>query len=408
MFVNLQPIRLYPNLVRAVVEVLQEIFGDSHRQADRVIQRVLRANRKWGARDRAFVAETTYDVVRWYRLLCALAGIEPRNAYDWWQVLGVYWLWKGYRLPEWDEFSGLSANEVAARLAAVQHQRAIVESVPDWLDERGQAEWGEAWPSILHALNEPAPVVLRVNRLKAEPARVAAALAREGIRTRPLDVCPDGLQVTERKNLFGTEPFRKGWFELQDAASQQVAPFLEVKPGMRVVDACAGAGGKTLHLSALMQNRGRLIALDVFDWKLSELKRRARRAGVSIVEPRLVTNNKVVKRLRESADRVLMDVPCSGLGVLRRNPDAKWKRGPEFVEEVRELQRALLMRYCQMVRPGGKLVYATCSILPSENEQQVRWFLEHSPVPFELEAEQTLRPDTFGFDGFYMARLRRT
>ncbi len=402
-----QPIRLYPNLVRALVELLQTIFGDSRRQADKVIQQVLRAHRKWGARDRAFVAETAYEVVRWYRLLCVLAGLEPRHAHQWWQVLGTYWLWRGHELPPWAEFEGLSAKVVAARLREARSCRAVIESVPDWLDARGAAEWGEAWPRILRALNEPAPVVLRVNRLKVRPEQVAEALARGGVATRRIEACPDGLLVTERKHLFGTEAFRQGWFELQDAASQQVAPFLQVAPGMRVVDACAGAGGKTLHLAALMRNRGRIIAMDVHEWKLAELKRRARRAAVSIVEPRLLRNGKAIKRLRESADRLLLDVPCSGLGVLRRNPDAKWKRGPEFVEAVRQLQRDLLVRYCRMLRPGGLMVYATCSILPSENEAQVRWFLAHSPVPFALEAERMLRPDLFGFDGFYMARLRR-
>lgn len=402
-----RPIRLYPNLVRAVVEVLQTIFGDSRRQADKVIRGVLRAHRKWGARDRAFVAETTYEVVRWYRLLCALAGFEPRHPHQWWQVLGTYWLWRGHALPPWEAFESLSAKVVATRLREAQACRAVIESVPDWLDARGAAEWGEDWPDILHALNTPAPVVLRVNRLRAQPQGVAEALAQSGITARPVAACPDGLIVTDRKDLFGTPAFRQGWFELQDAASQQVAPFLQVAPGMRVVDACAGAGGKTLHLAALMRNRGRIIALDVYAWKLAELKRRVRRAGASIVEPRLVCNSKVIKRLRESADRLLLDVPCSGLGVLRRSPDLKWKRGPEFIEEVRQLQRELLMRYCRMLRPGGLMVYATCSILPSENEAQVRWFVQHSPVPFALEAEQTLRPDLFGFDGFYMARLRR-
>ncbi len=402
-----QKLRLFPNLVQAVVAVLLEIFGPRHQQADKAIQRCLRSNPKWGARDRAFIAQTAYDVVRWYRLLCELAQVVPRRPHEWWQLIGVYWLWQGNELPPWKEFEGLTSEKVTQRWHQIQDQRAIVQSIPDWLDARGEAEWGASWPTILQALNRPAPVVLRVNRLKVTPEQLACALAQEGIRTRELPACPDALEVTQRKNLFATRAFRQGWFELQDAASQQVAPFLEVASGMRVIDACAGAGGKTLHLASLMQQKGHIIALDVHEWKLTELRRRVRRAGASNVHTRLIAHSKVVKRLRESADRLLLDVPCSGLGVLRRNPDAKWKRGPAFVESVRQLQRGILMRYCRMVRPGGKMVYATCSILPSENEQQVAWFLEHSPVAFVLEAQQMLRPDEFGYDGFYMARLRR-
>jgi 16S rRNA (cytosine967-C5)-methyltransferase len=195
---------------------------------------------------------------------------------------------------------------------------------------------------------------------------------------------------------------------VQDASSQLVAPFLQVKPGQFVVDACAGAGGKSLHLAALMENKGQLLALDIYDYKLKQLKLRARRNGVHNLEPRLIQNTKVIKRLHNRADRVLIDAPCTGLGVLRRNPDAKWKLNPEFLQRVTATQSQLLEEYARMVKPGGKMVYATCSILPQENEEQLRKFLQKEcGSEWVLEEEKHCSPADSGFDGFYMARLSR-
>ncbi|MBT8209716.1 MAG: RsmB/NOP family class I SAM-dependent RNA methyltransferase, partial [Eudoraea sp.] len=218
---------------------------------------------------------------------------------------------------------------------------------------------------------------------------------------------PDALQLVRRKDVFKTPLFKKGWFEVQDAASQLVAPFTEARPGMCVIDACAGAGGKSLHLAALMQNKGQLIALDIYDYKLKELKRRARRNGVHNLEIRVIDSSRVIKKLHNRGDRVLIDAPCTGLGVLRRNPDAKWKLNPEFLDRVINTQAQLLREYAKMVKAGGKLIYATCSILPVENEGQVRQFLSSAAgQDFELEAEKHCSPAADGFDGFYMARLR--
>jgi 16S rRNA (cytosine967-C5)-methyltransferase len=221
------------------------------------------------------------------------------------------------------------------------------------------------------------------------------------------DEFPDALILEERQNIFTRQQFKDGLFEVQDAGSQLIAPFLQVKPGMRVIDACAGGGGKTLHLAALMQNKGRIIAMDIESWKLDELKKRARRAGASNnIETRLIDSSKVIKRLENSADRLLIDVPCSGLGVLRRNPDAKWKLSPEFIQEVKATQQSILNDYCDMLKTGGVMVYSTCSILPEENEDQVQMFLEHHKGQFELEAQRMILPSE-GFDGFFMARLKK-
>jgi len=208
--------------------------------------------------------------------------------------------------------------------------------------------------------------------------------------------------------VFTTEAFQKGLFEVQDAASQCVAPFTQVEAGMRVVDACAGAGGKSLHLATMMQNKGQLIALDIHAYKLKELKRRAKRAGAHNIETRVIESTKVIKKLHQSADRVLLDAPCSGMGVLRRNPDAKWKLNSEFIKRITKEQQQILTQYAHMVKPGGKLVYVTCSILPQENEDQISRFLSSEIGQlFSLEKERHMWPSVQGFDGFYMARLLR-
>jgi 16S rRNA (cytosine967-C5)-methyltransferase len=217
---------------------------------------------------------------------------------------------------------------------------------------------------------------------------------------------PDALILEERQNIFRSAPFKAGLFEVQDASSQLVAASLAVEPGMRVIDACAGAGGKTLHLAALMENKGKIISMDLEEWKLQQTKLRARRNGIDIIERKVIEGSKTIKRLKDSADRLLLDVPCSGLGVLRRNPDTKWKLSPESIAKVQEAQQEILQSYPSMLKKGGQLVYATCSILPSENEQQVKKFLaSEAGKDFDLLEEQKVFSHQSGFDGFYIARM---
>lgn len=395
--------RLYRNLSEAVVENLHHIFSEN-RYADKVIERVLKQHPKWGARDRRFIAETTYDIVRWYRLFLELT---QASADDYWSLFGAWCMWNKVDLPDWEELDGLSKSQFYERYDKAQHIRKIRESIPDWLDELGERELGKSWDQEIHALNEPAKVVLRVNTLKITRDGLQRLLNdEENIETQRLEDYPDALTLNERQNIFTRQAFKDGLFEVQDAGSQRIGAFLEVKPGMRVVDACAGGGGKTLHLAALMQNKGRIIAMDTEARKLDELKKRARRAGASdTIETRVIDSSKVIKRLENSADRLLLDVPCSGLGVLKRNPDAKWKLSVEFVEKVKTLQQEILQNYTSMVKPGGILVYSTCSVLPSENEKQVDTFLASHPT-FERLEKETLLPSA-GFDGFFMCRMRR-
>lgn len=395
--------RLHPNTSAAVLEALETIFGKGI-YADKVLERLLRSNPKWGARDRGFVAETTYDMVRWWRTLWALYGKEPvLKRRELWTLFGIYLRHRGLVLPDWDKLD-------EARNLALQSIENLgipfTESYPNWLDERAQEELAEKWPEMAHELNQLAPVVLRTNTLNTTREKLQLALAEEGFNTLPFDQNNVGLILEERANTFRSKAFQNGWFEVQDGGSQLIAPFVQVEPGMRVIDACAGAGGKSLHLAALMENKGHLLAMDVEAWKLNELKKRAKRNGVHNLETRPIEGSKTIKRLHESADRILLDVPCSGTGVIKRNPDTKWKLTEDHLEGVIKTQAEILENYSKMLKPGGMLVYATCSIFKSENEDQVARFLSNHPE-FTFEEDHRIWPSNSGTDGFYMARLKR-
>ena len=371
-----------------------------------MIERTLRADKRRGARDRSFIARNIYEIVRWYRLLYTLRGGEPRNEDQWWEMIGIRYIIDGETLPKWKEFRRLKPEKIRSHFRKLKGQRAVIESIPDWIDKVGERELGEQWSPTLHALNRPAEVILRTNVLKTTPSNLMVELKKEGIFTET--IAEAALRVTERKSLFRTQAFRNGLFEVQDYSSQQVAPFCEVEPGMRVIDACSGAGGKALHLATLMENKGQLIALDTAAWKLDEQRKRARRNGIHVIETRPIQSSKTIKRLRDSADRLLLDVPCSGLGVIRRNPDSKWKLSEAFLENIKTTQQEIIQSYAKMLRKEGKMVYATCSVLPSENQQQVETFLasEHGK-DFTLEDQRIILPQDEGFDGFYMARLAK-
>ncbi len=395
--------RLHFNLCLAVVRTLEKIFHEGE-YADKAIERVLKTDNRWGSRDRGFIAETTYDIVRYFRWHVEIAG-DPRDSLtDWWELLGCYLYLKDYEMPSWDVFQNNKYGLWKKRAGELRNIRKLRESIPDWIDEIGEKELGDKWEDTLHHLNKRAKVVLRVNTLKGDQSGLIKGLNKEGIEGDKLG--ENSVTLKKRASVFRTKLFQNGFFEVQDYSSQQVSEYLEVEPGMRVFDACAGAGGKTLHLAALMQNKGQIIALDNVEWKLLELKKRAKRAGAHIIERRWIDSTKVIKRLKESADRLLLDAPCSGLGVLRRNPDAKWKLTPEFLENIKKTQREIISSYSRMVKPGGKMVYATCSILPSENREQVDWFLSQNDQ-WTFVKDKSILPQDEGFDGFYMALLEK-
>lgn len=396
---------IHRNLLIGIHDALEETFFQDKKYADKVLERLLKAHKKWGSADRQVVSEIFYDIVRWKKRLEYYMGegTKPSNIYN---LILAYLLWKKVKYKKFDEFDGIKIGGILSKLDKKTFPtKAIEHSVPDWLAGLFEKELGAKWEKEMSALNEQAPVILRANSLKISAENLVEILKEEGVNSFVLRGYPDAVQLEEKKNVFLTLAFKEGFFEVQDASSQKIAELLDVKEGMRVVDACAGAGGKTLHIAALMKNKGQIIALDIYEWKLAELKRRAKRAGAFNIETRFIEDNKVIKRLHNTADRLLIDAPCSGLGVLKRNPDSKWKIDEDFINRIKTEQENILQNYSKILKKGGKMVYATCSILPSENGEQVRKFLAEN-TEFALMKEENIMPSD-GYDGFYMALIER-
>jgi len=370
--------------------------------ASKAVTNALHAHQNWTDIQKAAFSTTIYDLVRFWKLLWYLQDQPPTcRQQDVSRLLTTYHLYKKTlatpTLP----------SSIHDRLAQANRTRALKESIPDWLDTLCSQELGTRWDSILHALNTPAPLTIRANSLKTTRPRLILTLKHHGIITKPIPWAPDALTIPKKINVFSLDSFQQGFFEVQDAASQMTSRLLDPKPGSRVLDACAGEGGKTLHLAALMHNTGRIIALDPSPRHLQELRRRATRAGADTIETRTLDSAKTIKRLTATMDRVLIDAPCSGLGTLRRNPDIKYTLTPDTLTRLRNLQHELLEAYTPMVKPSGRLVYTVCSILPSEGERQIAAYLPTHPA-FTLLKEQRYNPDADNTDGFYLALLERT
>lgn len=396
---------IHRNLLIGIHDALQETFFEKNKYADKVIERLLKSHKKWGSEDRKTVSEIFYNIIRWKKRLEYYMGegAKPGNIY---KMILAYLLWSKTKYKKFEEFEGIKIADILKKLEKnTVPSKAIQHSIPDWLAETLEKELGDNWEKEIIALNEQAPTVLRANTLKTTVRELMDELKEENVESFSLKQYPDAVQLEEKKNVFLTSAFKDGLFEVQDASSQKIGEMLDVQEGMRVVDACAGAGGKTLHLAALMKNKGQIIALDIYDWKLAELKRRAKRAGAHNIETRTITDNKVIKRLHEKADRLLIDAPCSGLGVLKRNPDSKWKIDQEFIDRIKDEQQQILQDYSKILKKGGRMVYATCSILPSENNEQVEKFLKNNP-DFKLLKDEKIMPSE-GYDGFYMALIER-
>jgi 16S rRNA (cytosine967-C5)-methyltransferase len=399
--------RLHKNLVLAVIKILDGVFNQDF-YADKTIEKVLKLDKRWGSRDRAFIAETSYEIVRWKRLYLEIADVKKPFQYkNLWRVFSVWAVLKGINLPNWTEFQETPKRRIKGKFDELSKIRKFRESVPDWIDKLACDEIGEKkWEKEISELNKMAELVIRTNTLKTNSSELQKILLDEEISTEIISGYPDALRLKKRVNLFKKESFQKGLYEVQDASSQLVAPFLKIEPGMKICDICAGAGGKTLHLSALSKNKGQILAMDIYKHKLIQLKKRAKRNSAFNIETKLIENNKSIKRLKGKIDRLLIDAPCSGLGVLKRNPDSKWKLQPDFLNKIKDTQSKILKQYSKLIKENGKIVYATCSILPSENEHQINNFLKSEEgQDFKLEEEKKISPLASGFDGFYMARL---
>lgn len=401
-----KPQRLHKNLVKLIAQGLERVF-DQDQYSEKVLEGLLTSDSRLGSTDRRFIAEHFYDLVRYWRQVEWLAEeLDEPDDLDYTSMVMLWLCTRGYDLPDWPEVSHLPPAYVVREAYVPEEMPLEVRySVPDWLHERGGEELGARWPAELAGLNAPAPTYLRANTLKTSVEDLITDLASEGVTASLVPESPDALQLDARIKVIRLASFRKGLFEVQDASSQRISQMLQPEPGQLVIDACAGAGGKSLHLAALMQNKGKIISMDVEAWKLDELRRRAKRNGVKIIDTQPIENRKSIKNWHDKADRLLLDVPCTGLGVLRRNPDTKWKLDEDRIWDLQQTQATILNQYSKMLKVGGLMVYATCSLLPSEDEHQVSKFLEEH-TGWELIQDLHTWPSE-GWDGFYMALLRR-
>lgn len=433
--------------IAASVELLAALEAEPRRPADAIANDFFRARRYIGSGDRRAVSERAWGAVRqrlrldWHLARAGAPRPTPRLLVAAHLVLAEGWAPSGVE----EAFSGgrfapapLLPEEraVLARLAGqpLLHPDMPEEvrlSLPDWVLPAFRARFGDRLAEEASAMEAPAPLDLRANLLKGTREAAAAALAGEGIATTPTPYSPWGLRVEGRRPITGTRAFQEGLVEVQDEGSQMIALLTDARPGHRVADYCAGAAGKTLALAATMRNRGRITACDVSAPRLEGAARRLRRAGVDNAERHLlVPGDRWAKRRAGQFDRVLVDAPCTGTGTWRRNPDARIRTGPEDVRDLTAKQSAILDAAAELVRPGGRLVYATCSLLPEEDEAQMQAFLERrpdfAPLPYGRVWEEVApagasatavppgdgpflvtSPARHGTDGFFAAVLER-
>lgn len=438
---------LRADLVRTIALEAHERIRFEGRVADRTLENLLRREARLYAIERRAITDAVYGLLREEPLLIRLlepglgaggfAALSPsvRSGF----LYAAREVRSGGSTPEKAlGASGLSpglvtalrglAREAALLASLPPVDRAIlVAGIPDWLAAKLRAQLGdEETTALAIALAGRAPLTIRANVSKAPREAVAAALEATGATTTPTRYSPEGLVVEAKESLFATAAFKNGLFEIQDEGSQLLARCLAARPGERIADACAGAGGKSLALAVELRGKGKILALDNDERRLGELPTRARRAGVHNIERHLVPDegpSEIETKLAGTCEGVLIDAPCSGTGVLRRNPDGRYRLKPEEIERFSALQAKLLVRYAALAKPGGRIVYATCSLLREENEEVVDRVLAATPwltrgelatglgpaVAAELHAGATMRlfPHKHGTDGFFAAALRR-
>ncbi len=415
--------RLHPGVITRVEEVLREVLRFTG-PADVTLSRFFRDHPKLGGRERNAIAEGVYAVLRNKLVFSSFSESGTGPAMRRLALLGLA------DAVGKQALGGLSDDEAAwlERIATIDRATLPVtlrSNLPDWLRERLTARDGEdAMLALAQALNQPASLDLRVNALKARRDDVLTTLATAGIEAEPTPYSPLGVRLKRKPALQNLPLFKDGAIEVQDEGSQLLTQLLAARRGEMVVDFCAGAGGKTLALGAAMRSTGRLYAFDVNDKRLARLKPRLARSGLSNVHPVLIAheNDAKVKRLAGKIDRVLVDAPCSGLGTLRRNPDLKWRQTPESVLEMNLKQQAILTSAARLVKPGGRLVYATCSLLDEENEAVAERFLSEHPdfrllpvrevlaeqkIALEMQDYLKLSPLHHETDGFFAAVFER-
>lgn len=402
--------KLHRNIAMGIELALKNTLVEK-KPAAGVIKRLFKSNTKWGSRDRKAIGKIFYDIIRQKRLIEGSLGFKNNETNNnLLQLIGGWMALNGHILPDWEEFINIEIQSVIRKADRLIKERKFKYSIPDWLDEMGVEAFGEAiWGKEIEELNRTAKLVIRVNRIMITSEKLKEILEKNyGIKTAKIDHYRDALIIDKHESLRNIKEYRKGFFEVQDANSQAISPWLKPKSGKYYIDACAGAGGKSLHIASLTRDKSKIMALDINESKLEELKKRVIRNKVESVETKCVMNPEVIKSIEANADGLLIDAPCSGIGILKRNPDTKWLMNPDRINKILTTQENILQTYSSLVKKGGELVYATCSILPVENQYQIDNFLNSEKgLSFEFDQDKTYLSHKTGFDGFYCARLIR-
>jgi 16S rRNA (cytosine967-C5)-methyltransferase len=402
----MKSIKLHKPLLETVQQGLQRIFEEGS-YADKEVQKILRSSKQFGSKDRSFIAETIYDIVRWKK---NYEDINRRlNLGTACKQLVFTSLMKRNIAPQNPELLGVELNAIDTDHFMPPSKSDGRLSFPAWLDQRCEEELGSVWNDMAAALNIPANVYIRANTLKLSAAKLLKLLEDSGVGAErvinidhTLPATKDCIRILLKNNLKNSEFYKQGLFEFQDIGSQVIGEFCAVQSGDTVLDLCAGAGGKTLHLSALMNNKGKIYATDFNSERLERLKWRAQQAGCRNIH---ILPFEEVKRLK-NLDVLVIDAPCSGLGTIKRHPDIKWKLKEEDIKRCISIQHELLELHRHLIHRSGKIIYATCSMLPSESEQQVKELIHKYP---EHQLNRALRthPHLHSCDGFYMAEISK-
>jgi 16S rRNA (cytosine967-C5)-methyltransferase len=358
---------------------------------------------KMGSKDRKLIAGTVYDIIKNYRFIQYItnkAGGKHENERH---ILETYCALHAIKYPDDPGNYRPDPDEVHKIQENPDIPPEVRYSIPDWLHHHIIKNGSFDWPEVMETLSGIAPLFLRVNTLKCTDDELATHLKAESI---DFDIIsPHCFKLNKHQNLSRDAFFLKGMFEIQDSGSQLISTFTAPSPGTMVIDACAGAGGKSLHLASLMNDKGVILALDINPKPLNALKSRAEKAGVLIIKSHLYKEIKLAD-YKGLADQILCDVPCTATGVLRRQVDQKWRLRPEDLHSLLHTQREIMNQSWDLLKPGGEMVYSTCSILPDENHLQVEDFIAHH-ADAHLMASQLLLPQTNGQDGFYMAKIKK-
>ncbi|NBX03127.1 MAG: RsmB/NOP family class I SAM-dependent RNA methyltransferase [Alphaproteobacteria bacterium] len=432
--------------IQAAIELLDQILtawrSEKRIPADKLLDGYFKGHRYIGSKDRGAIAELTYWTLRhkatiewWLQKIefpymtgrsMAFAAVLLRGDQDARTLQSI---------TQDSRFSPQSLSKTELKLGEDLAGRSLTHpdmpmhvklNYPQWMTPLLEQAFGEDIEEAMEAMSEQAPTDLRVNTLKATREKLIEELRKEGFEVEPTPVSPIGVRLKKRAAIFTSATFKKGWFEVQDEGSQMVAVLTDAQPSHKIIDFCAGAGGKTLAIAAAMENKGRLMAWDVSEKRLSQITIRLRRAGVGNVQTHVLSSESdpFIKRHKYLADRVLVDAPCSGTGTWRRNPDLKWRFTQKDLDEVLDLQERILESASRLVKPGGRLIYATCSILKSENDEQVSRFLTKKEDFRVVCAEKvwnkssvdgdgstpsylSLTPHEDGVDGFFAAVFER-